>query len=434
MLKKIFTYILLLILSLQLGFNNTYTAYAATNNSNSAVNTTNNSQVDSNFVVAQAVPATKAPTKTTTKATATPKTVVDTTSPATLEALAKYIISEGIALVDVNTGRVLYVQNGDKIMYPASTTKIMTALLTIENVNLDDVVTVGTEATSVPADSSLISPRLSVGEKLTVRDLLYAMLYNSSNDAAETLALYVGGTRDNFIAMMNAEAKELGMDNTNYVNPHGYQDENHYTTPLDMARLAAYATKNETFMSIVSGTSYTIAKTNKNKARTLTNVNKLLITTSSEYLKEATGMKTGTTSDAQECFVSSAASSDGKSIVCVTLKHPIDYTSNRFVESKKLLQYGLNTVNTPVSAEAEYIYPSPTPSLSLVLSPTVSPTNLTLLARLGDFYTSLNIFLKIIVTILLIFILLIIILIILRKRKLRRRKYRSKYISYRARK
>jgi len=416
-LKKFLFFVLSLILTFQVGFNNTYTAYATSENTEQ---------------LAYAQPAaTKTASKTTTKATATPKATTDVV-PKTLESVLKYVSSDGIALVDASDGRIIYQKNGDKMMYPASTTKIMTSILVIENSNLDDIVTVGTEATSVPADSSLMNPRLTVGEQLTVKDLLYAMLFQSSNDAAETLALYVGGTRENFIDMMNAKAKELGMDNTNFTNPHGYQDENHYTTPYDLAKLAIYATKNETFMSIVSSTSYTIPKTNKNKARVLTNANRLLNKSATEYLSTATGMKTGTTSDAQECLVSSATS-DGHTVVCVALKHPVDTTPSRFIESKKLLQYGLYMLSQSEDlSTAEYIYPSPTPTpmLPIIISnPSSSISVGSFIDKINDFYSSLNIFLKIIVTLIFICIVLFIILLIRKKIKQRRRKYRRRYLS-----
>lgn len=420
MLKKFLFFVLSLILTFQVGFNNTYTAYAASETT------------DLTNQLAYAQPAaTKTSSKTTTKATATPKATTDVV-PKTLDSLLKYVLSDGIALVDASDGRIIYQKNGDKIMYPASTTKIMTSILVIENANLDDIVTVGTEATSVPADSSLMNPRLTVGEQLTVKDLLYAMLFQSSNDAAETLALYVGGTRENFIDMMNAKAKELGMDNTHFANPHGYQDENHYTTPYDLAKLAIYATKSETFMSIVSSTSYTIPKTNKNKARVLTNANRLLNKSATEYLSTATGMKTGTTTDAQECLVSSATS-DGNTVVCVALKHPVDTTPSRFIESKKLLQYGLYMLSQSEDlTTAEYIYPSPTPTpeLAVIISnPSSSISVGSFIDKINDFYSSLNIFLKIIVTIVFICIILFIILLVRKKIKHRRRKYRRRYLS-----
>lgn len=423
-LKKFLTCTFLLILSFQFAFNNTYTAYAF-------VNSNENIASSLDDISGQEIAYT---TKTTTTATAAVAKAYD--GPKTFTELKKYLKSDGIALVDAATGKVIYEQNGDKIMYPASTTKIMTALLILENAELDDVVTLGNEIKTVPSDSSFMYPRLVVGEKLTLKDLLYAMMFKSSNDAAEALALYVGGTRANFINMMNQKAKDLGMENTHYVNPHGYQDKDHYTTPLDLARLAIYATQNKTLMNIVSSTTYTIPKTNKSKARAISNVNRLLNKSATEYLAEATGMKTGTTSDAQECLVSSA-SKDGYSVVCVALKHPVNTNPNRFIESKKLLQYGLysleNNIASPTeTSKVQYVYPTPTPTIELYptyTQPTASLSVGSFVDKLGDFYNSLGLIAKIVITIILLFLILLILLIFVRKKKQKRRKYRSKYMA-----
>ena len=128
--------------------------------------------------------------------------------------------SEGSVLIDYDTGKVLYDNNMDKLLYPASTTKIMTAILAIENSNLEDIVTVDQEVVSLTEGSHIA---LEPGERLTMEQLLYALLVQSANDSAFAIAKHVSGSIEGFVQLMNQKAKEIGATNTNFINPNGLQ-------------------------------------------------------------------------------------------------------------------------------------------------------------------------------------------------------------------
>lgn len=163
------------------------------------------------------------------------------------------IMGESGIVMEVSTGTILYEKNMHDIHYPASITKIMTVLLAIENCEMDEIVTVPPEAVYMEDKGSHIA--LDAGEQLTVEQCLYAIMLASANDAAYALAEHVGGTYENFIRMMNEEAKELGCENTNFTNPHGLPDENHVTSAYDMALITKAALQCDMFQT-VSGTSY----------------------------------------------------------------------------------------------------------------------------------------------------------------------------------
>ncbi|MBO5179008.1 MAG: D-alanyl-D-alanine carboxypeptidase, partial [Clostridia bacterium] len=146
-------------------------------------------------------------------------------------------------LIDADTGRILYEKDAYKASYPASTTKILTAILALENCDIYDEVTASYAAImSVPVGGSHAA--IQVGETLTVKELLQALLICSGNDAANVLAEHIGGSMESFATMMNTRAKELGCQNTNFVNSSGLHDDNHYTTAYDLAILYKYAIDN----------------------------------------------------------------------------------------------------------------------------------------------------------------------------------------------
>ena len=149
------------------------------------------------------------------------------------------IMGESGIVMEVSTGTILYEKNMHDIHYPASITKIMTVLLAIEHCEMDEIVTVPPEAVYMEDKGSHIA--LDAGEQLTVEQCLYAIMLASANDAAYALAEHVGGTYENFIRMMNEEAKELGCENTNFTNPHGLPDENHVTSAYDMSLITKAA-------------------------------------------------------------------------------------------------------------------------------------------------------------------------------------------------
>ena len=175
------------------------------------------------------------------------------------------IHSKAAIAMDADSSIILYNKDINKKIYPASTTKIITAILAIENLDLNRSVVVSKSAISIPWDSS--SVYLKEGEIVSVKDLLYCLLLNSGNDAANVLAEAVSGDIPHFVTLMNIKAKEIGCTNTNFNNAHGYSDDNHYTTALDMAKIFNYCIQNETFVDIISAKSYVVEKTNKTNTR-----------------------------------------------------------------------------------------------------------------------------------------------------------------------
>ena len=214
----------------------------------------------------------------------------------------------------------------------------MTALLTLEHCKLDDVATVTSEAiTSVPSGYS--SDLLKMGEELSIKDLLYALLLPSSNEAANVLAIHIAGSIDSFASMMNTRAIELGCKNTHFVNPNGVHDEEHYTTAYDLALIAREAMKNDTFKQIVSTVAYTLPSSNNYSRidRNLITTNDLIKRQSENYYEYAIGIKTGFTTPAKNCLVA-AAKKDDKTLISVVLGANTD--DDRYSNTKTLLNYG----------------------------------------------------------------------------------------------
>ena len=230
------------------------------------------------------------------------------------------ITAQAAILAEASSGKVLFSKNADVRLYPASITKVMSAMLVLEHAKLDEQVTITAEAVALPADSSSIN--LKKDEVLSVEQLLYGLMLNSGNDAANALGIHVAGSVAAFVQMMNARALELGMANTHYVNPHGLHDENHYTTVSDMLTLTMEARKSEMFRTLVSTTSYTLPATNMRPQPTTWKNSNLLIQSGGDnlyYNEYATGVKTGYTSPAQHTLVSSA-SKNGMDLIAIVLK------------------------------------------------------------------------------------------------------------------
>ena len=256
--------------------------------------------------------------------------------------------SESAILIDNTTGKVLYSKNSEEKKYPASTTKILTAILAIENCSLDDIVTANYEAISmVPAGYSVAE--LQVGEQLTVEQLVEMLLINSADDAANVLAMHISGSIENFASLMNNKATDLGCTNTNFTNPSGKHDKEHYTTAHDLAKIMQYCMKNETFRKISGNKSCIIPSTNKYEERVYTNTNELLVVAtrndaSNYYYQYAIAGKTGYTSQAKNCLVA-CSSKDNFELTSVVLGAGQDYRglSYRFLDTKNLFEYGYNT-------------------------------------------------------------------------------------------
>ena len=207
------------------------------------------------------------------------------------------IAAEGAALLNASTGQLLFSKNGDTKLYPASITKLMTALLVAENCNLDDTVTFSATATT-NLEAGAVSLNLVEGDKLTVRQCLYALLLKSANEVGNALAEHVAGSNAKFADMMNARAAALGCTNTHFTNPHGLNDNDHYTTPNDMALIAKAAFENGTVRTVASTLSYDLPATKKNAARTISIGHKMLYPNDSRYYAGIIGGKTGYTSKA----------------------------------------------------------------------------------------------------------------------------------------
>ena len=257
-------------------------------------------------------------------------------------------------------GTVFYERAADERAFPASTTKIMTCILAIENGNLDDQVTVGEEVTPFTNYSSLMG--LKSGETVTLRDLVYGLMLPSGNDAGAAIAVHVSGSIENFVKLMNDKAAELGMTGTHYQNPHGVQNDNHYTTARDLARLMAYAMQNEEFCKVDKTATYTVPASNmRTEPLELVTTNRLLKAVEGDPVDTvypyAVGGKTGDTDTAGKCFVA-VAERDGAKVIVVLLGDKIEMYDNdkvtnnlaRFVHAKAIFSYVLDNEYQTVSA------------------------------------------------------------------------------------
>ncbi len=235
-------------------------------------------------------------------------------------------------VINASTGTVLFEKNAYEQLPMASTTKIMTALLLAEQENLDTLVVTTKQMVTVEGSSM----GLLAGDTVSYKDLLYGMLLASGNDAANTTAIALSGSTQDFADLMNRKAQQLGLNNTHFVTPSGLDAEGHYSTAYDMAQLAAYALKNGKFKSAASSKTATLYYGNPPYKRKLSNHNKLL-----NMYEGAIGVKTGYTKKSGRCLVS-AAERDGTTVVAVTLNAPDDWSDH-----KRLLDYGfLCTKNT----------------------------------------------------------------------------------------
>lgn len=256
--------------------------------------------------------------------------------PAVLE--AGHLYGEAGIVIDGDTGEVLFSKNGRVRMYPASTTKVMTLLLALESgISLDTLIAVPRQASQIPGDSSLV-PVLP-GDEMTFRDLLYGMMINSGNDAANAVAVIVGGSLEAFVQRMNERAAELGCEGTHFVNAHGYHDQEHYSTAHDLALITREALKYDVFTQITSALSYTLNITrNGDPVQLVLNTRNVLLQEDATYFYEyCVGIKTGYHSKAGQCFVS-AAERDGVRLIGVTLK--CEKSDHKWIDAHRLLKYG----------------------------------------------------------------------------------------------
>lgn len=258
------------------------------------------------------------------------------------------IEAEAAVVMDADTGAFLYSKNMDKKEYPASITKIMTALVAIENADLNCKINFSENAVyNLEEGSSHVG--IQVGEVLTMYRALYGLMLESANDVANGIAEKVGGSISGFADMMNAKAAELGCVNTHFTNPHGLQDENHYTCARDMALITQAALKHPTFQKIAGTTNYTCPKTNKvADERYWYNHNQMIQKDAEYYYEGCFGGKTGFTSDALNTLVS-YAERDGRTLICVELH--VNGKDKAYSESHAMLDYAFeNFQNVTVPA------------------------------------------------------------------------------------
>lgn len=248
----------------------------------------------------------------------------------TIEAVSKNTeelkLNSKIDLIfDRNSKTILYEKNGLKQVPMASTTKIMTAIVVLENANLDDIVTISKKAAGT-GGSRL---GLKTNDKITVHDLLYGLMLKSGNDAAVALAEHVGGGIDGFAELMNKKASEMGLVNSHFVTPHGLDQEKHYTTAYELACMADYALNIPKFREIVGSKKYNI--TINARSSLIGNTNELLGNLYGVY-----GVKTGFTNEAGRCLVT-ACKRDDIDIITVVLS--ANTKKERTLDSVKLIEY-----------------------------------------------------------------------------------------------
>ena len=251
------------------------------------------------------------------------------------------IYSSGSVLIDATTGKILLQKDMNKQLYPASTTKILTAILAIENLNLDSKLTASRSAVmAIPSGYS--NAGIKIGESLSVSDLLEMFLIHSANEVGYIFAEEISGNIDNFANLMNQKASELGCTNTHFTNPSGIHDVNHYSTAYDMALIAKYCMQNETFRNIVNKKSCKFPATDLYpEERYFKNTNSLLDSSNRYYYEYAIGIKTGFTTQAKNCLIA-GAKKDGIELIAVMLgaEATENGQSGRYIDAKNLFDYG----------------------------------------------------------------------------------------------
>ena len=255
------------------------------------------------------------------------------------------LTSEAAIVMEASTGSILYNKNAYQAYYPASTTKLMTTLLAIEQCPLSDVITCSKASVeSIGWDSSRIG--LVAGESIDMENALYAILLASANEVSYAVAEHIGGTAEYFVSLMNERAKDLGCVNTNFINPHGLDHEEHYSCPYDLALIAKKAIEYTTFRRVSGSYNHKIPETNKNEHRWISNTHPFI--KKNEVYKGVFAGKTGSTSKAGSCLVT-CAEQNGMTLICVVMKAPNSATVQE--DTKKLLDYGFqNFKQTPIAA------------------------------------------------------------------------------------
>ena len=247
-------------------------------------------------------------------------------------------------LISLDTEKVLYEKNIDQKVYPASITKIMTTILILESekYNPQESITLTKSALDLVLGTGSSVSNMKEGETFTQLDLAHMVLMSSFGDITYLASEYYGGSVENFVAMMNQKATELGLSNTHYANPVGLHDPENYTTVRDIYTLAKYALQNKNFKEICEKSRYTLPATNFSPERTLSTTNFLQDTTTNYYYQYAKGVKTGFTDEAGRCLVSTA-SYNGYNYMCILMGCPSKADKRyEFVDSKNLYKWAFN--------------------------------------------------------------------------------------------
>jgi D-alanyl-D-alanine carboxypeptidase (penicillin-binding protein 5/6) len=273
--------------------------------------------------------------------------IFTTLSPQSLQATEQPALptthAQAYSVIDVTSGRILTEYQGNKRMRIASLTKVMTAIVAIEQGELSDRVTVSSKAYGKEGSSIY----LQLGEEMSLHSMLYGLMLRSGNDAATAIAEHVGGSVEGFVYMMNEKARWLGLEQTLFQNPHGLDDEQHYSSANDLARLTAYALHNAIFREIVATKWKQVPNPNKPWDYRWTNKNKML-----SLYEGADGVKTGYTKQAHRTLISSATRG-GQQVAVVTLDDGDDWLDHR-----KLLDYAFaNFPLTPIVKREERVHP-----------------------------------------------------------------------------
>lgn len=259
-------------------------------------------------------------------------------------------------LYDGEAGRVLYEKNGYEVLPMASTTKIMTLLIVLEHTEPTDIVTVSQTAAKQPD----VQLTMNTGEQYYVKDLCYSLMLESHNDTAVALAEHVGGSVEGFAAMMNAKAKALGAYSANFVTPNGLDAEGHGITAADLAKIAAYAVKQEEFRTITTTPSHTFTELTKGRTFTVTNKDAFLT-----MMDGAIGVKTGFTGKAGYCFVGALEREDRLLISVVLASGWPPHKTYKWSDTKLLMNYGLDAFQKLPLIEETTCFPT-LPALPVV--------------------------------------------------------------------
>lgn len=275
------------------------------------------------------------------------------------------ILAEGGIVIDVDSGTVIYGQNIRKAYPPASITKLLTALVVLERGNLEDQVVFSSDAINNVEAGSGNALKLAVGDKLSVEECLYALLVKSSNQSANALAEYIGGSRAGFVDMMNEKVKELGGNDSRFKTPSGLNDPEQLVTPYDMALIAKAAFANEELLKISSAKKHTFPPTIENpEGMTVSLDNKILSATDSSskfYFPDAVAGKTGYTSLAGNTLVT-YAQRDGRRLIAVILKGKKD---QYYLDTISLLKFGFEKFKNLDVAEQEVTYTTGTDEVTI---------------------------------------------------------------------